>query len=86
MKPFLRITRHPYEEPDNLNLVVVADKGQIQADLAVYVGAEDLAVVAKSLCRLPPRSAQEFLWEIGSEDPEDRWADYYRFRVRPVSG
>jgi len=46
--------------------------------------AVDLSRAARALWRFPHEPGDEFLWEIGSENREDRWAYYYRFRVFEV--
>jgi hypothetical protein len=78
---FLKITRHPYEEPHHLNLVVQASNGTQTGSLEIYTTPEALLRSAEALRAFPRHSTDVFLWEIGSERPEDRWAFYFRFRV-----
>ena len=85
MKPFIRITRHPYEEPYHVNLVVAASNGRQQGELEIYANVGDLAAFARELRGFPKRKDDTALWELGSERPEDRVAFYYRFRVFQVT-
>lgn len=85
MKPFIRITRHPYEEPHHVNLVVAASNGRQRGELEIYANAADLAVVAGGLRGFPKRKDDTVLWELGSERPENRFAFYYRLRVFQVA-
>ncbi len=84
MIPVIRITRRPYEEPHLLNLVVEASNGSQQGKLEIYANAEDLSTVAENLQAFPGRMKEVVLWELGSEQSEDRFAFYFRFRVFQV--
>ena len=46
-----------------------------------YDNAESLVKMAENLERFPRHKADVFLYEIGSDKPEDRFAYYFRFRV-----
>jgi len=81
LKPFLRITRHPYEEPHHVNLVVTASNGRQQGELEIYANAKDLSVLADNLQGFPKQENDIALWELGSEQPEDRFAFYFRLKV-----
>ncbi|WP_159967199.1 hypothetical protein [Pseudomonas sp. 9Ag] len=81
MKPHLRIVRHPYEEPDHLNLVVSASNGNLSARFEYYENARAMHEWASVLEQFPRHSSDIFLHEIGSETPEDRTAYYFRLRV-----
>ena len=85
MKPFIRMTRHPYEEPYHVNLVVAASNGRQQGEIEIYANAEDLAVFARALRVFPQQNDDSVLWQLGSERPEDHFAFYYRLRVFRVS-
>src|SRR6058998_2096718 len=85
MKPFIRITRNPYEEPYHVNLVVAASNGRQQGELEIYANSEDLASFARELRGFPNQKADSVVWQLGSERPEDRFAFYYRLRVFRVS-
>lgn len=81
MEAFLRITRYPYEEPYHLNLMVSASNGCQSGSLEIFCAADDLGEAAKVLTIFPRHSTDAFLWELGSEYPEDRFAFYFRFHV-----
>lgn len=80
-EPFLRITRHPYEEPHLLNLFVAASNGRQRGELEIYANAEDLTAFASGLRGFPKKSGDPVLWELGSERPEDRFAFSFRLRA-----
>lgn len=84
MQPFIRITRHPYEEPYHVNLVVTASNGRLQGEVELYANATDLSAFGSELRRFPS-SKVSVLWELGSERPEDRFAFYYRLRAFQVA-
>lgn len=81
MKPFIRITRHPYEEPYHINLIIEASNGKQRGQLEFYESTESLRTVAENLEVFPRHKDDVFLWELGSEYPEDRCAYYFRFRI-----
>ncbi len=81
MKPRMRITRHPYEEPHAINLVFELSNERTCAQIEVYLDASELLEWAGHLELFPRHSSDVFLIEIGSERPEDRWGYYFRFRA-----
>ena len=81
MTPSIKIIRHPYEEPYHLNLVMEATNGCLQGRLEFYCNASELIELADELETFPRHSSAEFLWELGSERPEDRFAHYFRLRL-----
>jgi hypothetical protein len=85
MKPYIRITRNPYEEPHHVNLVVAASNGHVSSELEIYAHASDLGDAAEALVGFPRHDSEPFLWELGSERPEDRFGFYFRFRVWQIS-
>lgn len=78
---YLKVTRTPYEEPHHLNLLVQASNGRQTGELEIYAATEDLVRCADALSAFPRHATEVFLWEIGSERPEDRWAFYFRLRA-----
>jgi hypothetical protein len=84
VRQYIRVTRKPYEEPYNLNLVMEASNGTQTARLEFYDNADALSSVAKELEVFPRHKDHVFLWQLGSERPEDRFAFYFRFRVFAV--
>lgn len=81
METLLKITRHPYEEPYHLNLDFQASNGRQAGFLEIYCVADDLRHAARELSVFPRHSSDVFVWEIGSEYPEDRFGFYFRFRA-----
>lgn len=86
MASSLTITRHPYEEPHHVNLVVRASTNGAVAEQEIYANAADLADFAAALVEFPRRADDAYSWELGSERPEDRFAFYFRLTVRQIRG
>jgi hypothetical protein len=80
-KPYIRIARFPYEEPYHVHLNIEASNGRQALFLEVFDNADSLHRLAENLEAFPRHNRDVFLWELGSEYPEDRWAYYFRFRV-----
>lgn len=85
MQPFIRITRHPYEEPYHVNLVVVASNGRLQGEIEIYTNPEDVAKFAGKLKGFPKKDDDLAIWELGSERPTDRFAFHFRIHVFQVA-
>ena len=81
MRNFISIERIPYEEPYHVQLVWNAANGHISSCFEYYANADSLNEMAERLERFPQHHGDVFLYEIGSEKPEDRFAYYFRFRV-----
>jgi len=81
MQSFLNITRHPYEEPHHVNLVVSAGNASTQAEFEIYANASDLTDAAQSFTGFPRTDNDSFIWELGSENKRDRFKFYFRLRV-----
>lgn len=60
---------------------MLASNGSYSGKLEFYCNAEDLSRAGRALTDFPQDRTSEFLWELGSERPEDRYAFYIRFRV-----
>src|SRR5512138_3138067 len=84
MKPFIQIYRYLYEEPYHLNLVMTSSNGRLQGRLEFYVNAEALLEWAKGMEEFPLHAKSVLRWEIGSENPDDRFAFYFRLRLFTV--
>ena len=85
MNSYLRITRHPYEEPYHLNLVIEASNGRLHGALEVYVSSQDLSELPSSLRGFPSKNNETVRWELGSERPSDRSDYYFRLQALKVS-
>jgi hypothetical protein len=81
MRDYIKIERIPYEEPHHLQLKIEASNGRQTASIEIYVDASDLVEVANSLETFPRHASDVFLYEIGSDKVEDRWAYYFRLRA-----
>ena len=81
MKPFIQITRHLYEEPYTLNLVIIASNGTAMGSLEFYLNPASLNEIGNALTNFPKFERANYLFERGSERPEDIFAWYLRLRV-----
>jgi len=81
MQSFIQITRHLYEEPYHLNLVIIASNGTAMGSLEFYTNPNSLNEIGKALTSFPKYERANYLFERGSERPEDIFAWYLRLRV-----
>lgn len=81
MSPYIRITRIPYEEPHHIHLVWEVCNGNQKWNFDYYDNADSLIKFSEKLEVFPIHISDVFLWELGSEYPEDRWGYYFRFRT-----
>ncbi len=81
MRNLIEIERIPYEEPYHINLIVKASNDSCAGQLEIYDNADALKECASALEIFPRHSTDTFLWELGSERPEDNFAFYFRFRI-----
>lgn len=77
----IKIERVPYEEPHHVELRWTVSNGNTSTNFKYYDNASNLEKIAKHLEEFPRHNSDVFLFEIGSERPEDRFAYYFRFRV-----
>lgn len=82
--PGLRITRHPYEEPYHLHLILEASNGRVRGTLEYYCNADDLTTLGKQLVNFTGGRIQEVVYELGSEKPSDRFAFFLSLQVKPI--
>ncbi len=80
----IRITRYPYEEPFHLNLHIEASNGRVNSTLEYYCNADDLKTLGKQLVDFTGASSEAVVYELGSEEPKDRFAFFLSFRVKPL--
>lgn len=64
-----------------MNLVVSAGNASTQVEFEIYANASDLKETAAALTGFPSNDDDTFLWELGSENEQDRFAFYFRLRV-----
>lgn len=74
----ITIVRIPYEEPYHVNLIFKASNGESKGQLNIYDSAKQLKKLADILEDFPFKETKSFLWELGSEEPEDRFAFYFK--------
>lgn len=80
-KSFIQITRHLYEEPHHANLVILASNGLASGGLEFYVNTSQIKEIAQGLVSLPRLGRVNYLFELGSERPEDNFGFYFRLRA-----
>lgn len=85
MPSFLTIIRQPYEEPCHVNLIVSAGNQSTRAEFEIYANAADLNDAAVALMGFPKADNDLFVWELGSENEQERFAFYFRLRAFPFS-
>ncbi len=81
MSYHIKIERIPYEEPYHIQLLWDVSNGSVSSRFEYYDNADSLKEFAENLEQFPRHRDHVFLYEIGSEKPEDRFAYYFRFRV-----
>ncbi|MBC3877541.1 hypothetical protein H8K38_06965 [Undibacterium sp. FT79W] len=81
MTSYICIIRYPYEEPYHLNLVMSVSNGSASGVLEFYIGADTLIEWAFAYEKFPRHAQSVYLWEAGSERPEDRFAYYLRMQL-----
>jgi len=84
MTSAIKITRHPYEEPYILNLVIEATNGPFRGTLEFYTDPDELLELANALEVFPRESSDSYIFELGSENPEESFAFYLKLRVFTV--
>lgn len=78
MENSIEIIRNPYEEPYHINLIFKASNGESSGKLEIYDNADRLKKLADVLEDFPFKEPKKYLWELGSEKPEDRFAFYFK--------
>lgn len=78
MEKSIKIIRKPYEEPYHINLIFKATNGESVGQLEFYDNADRLKKLADILEDFPFKDEKKYLWELGSEKPEDRFAFYFK--------
>jgi len=81
MNNHIKIERIPYEEPYHIELMWNVSNGSTVTSFEYYDNADSLIEIADGLENFPRHREDVFLFEIGSERPEDNFAYYFRFRV-----
>ena len=87
MKPLIKLTRYPYEEPYHIQLLLEAGNGMQHASIEYYTNTQDMPKLGAALIQFPFNDTREHIYEIGSEDPATRCAYFIRLRfflIRPT--
>lgn len=79
--PFIQITRHLYEEPHHLNLVILASNGLASGGMEFYLNTVQVKELGRALSDFPTHDKANHLFELGSERPEDNFGHYLRLRT-----
>jgi hypothetical protein len=81
MRKHIKIRHVPCEDSQTLELHVDASNGFVAGRVSIYVNADQLIRIADALEAFPHTLSDEFIFELGSEKKEDRWAFYFLLRV-----
>ena len=81
MKDSIEIERIPYEEPYHLNLIFKVSDSDMFDHFEIYCKLEHIKHCAETLIKFPINSSENYHWELGSENPKDRWGFYFSFKV-----
>lgn len=81
MKPYLHLRCLSHDGPEEIKLVMNASNGSSSGCIEFYSHGDELVKWADHLERFPRHPTDVFLYELGSERPEDRWSCYFRFRA-----
>lgn len=79
------LTRYPYEEPYHVQLLLEVSNGRQHASIEYYTNASDLPDLGAALIQFPFTEAKQHIYEIGSEDPLQRFAYYILLRFFLIS-
>jgi hypothetical protein len=86
MDYFFRLVRIPYEEPHHLNLLLEVSNGRQTGALEFYIATDALREAGKALELFPRHASDVYLFELGSERPEDRFGFYLHIRAALTNG
>lgn len=78
------VKRYPYEEPYHTQIEFIVSNGVFSGRTDIYCNVEDLKEIGKSLQNFPNKIADEYIYEYGSEKPEDRNYRHFWLKVYTV--
>lgn len=81
MKSQVIVKRFPYEEPHHLHLELFVSNDIFSGTIDFYCNATDLKTIGQALQSFPSRMNDEYRYELGSENPRDRWYMYFLMRT-----
>lgn len=86
MKSFIQITRHLDGEPHYMNLVIIASNGSAMGSQEIYLNTKSVKEMGENLVKFPKHERSNYLFERGSERPEDKFGWYFRLRLAATGG
>ncbi|NRA29975.1 MAG: hypothetical protein HRU11_06900 [Parvularculaceae bacterium] len=85
LNSFIQISRHLYEEPYTLNLVIIASNGYAQGALEFYSNTEILEDLSIAFSTFPDHERARHSYQGGSEYPEDNFGWYLRLMAKALN-
>ncbi len=81
MRYFIQLTRHLYEEPHQLNLVIIASNGLAAGSLEFYSNSDRLHEFGIRLAEFPVHSRDSIFCQRGYEEQIRPWGWYFMCRA-----
>jgi len=79
--PRIVAQRFPYEEPYHTELSIAASNGRYSGHIQIYCGVDAIQEIGQALAAFPRKVPDEYIFECGSENPNERWAYYLKLRA-----
>jgi hypothetical protein len=84
VQPHLLIRRLPYEEPYHTQLDFTVSNGVLAAKIDIYCGIQEIAGIGKALAIFPKLIGDEYVYEYGSERPEEKFYRHFKLKAYTV--
>ncbi len=84
MDEFLSLQRFEYEEPYHTEIHLRSSNGLFTGCLEYYCNVNELDDIGKKLKSFPSNFSDKIVYELGSEDPKERCAYYFRLHVSVI--
>ena len=81
MTYFIEVTRVPYEEPYHVELHWHVSNGNTSTKFEYYHNATSIRDIGDRLVDFPKSQKDKYEFVVGSENPMDRFAYYFRFEA-----
>jgi hypothetical protein len=85
MEPQIIVKRYPYEEPYHTQIEFFVSNGVFSGGTDIYCNVTDLSEIGKALQNFPKNIDDEYIYEYGSEKPEDRFYRHFWLKVYVIS-
>jgi hypothetical protein len=85
MKSQIIVKRYPYEEPYLTQLEFIVSNGIFSGHTNIYFNVEDLGKIGRALQSFPKNVDDEYIYEYGSEKPEERFYRHFWLKVYVVN-